>query len=189
MSARARNLARDLNRARDRSDALAAAFDWDFASTPNLALALARDIASVLDLARDLAPDLARDLARDLDLARDIASALTPVLDLAPHIDLARDITRARDLARDLARDASVRGKPAAVRVAPAAGRLLAAAARLLPAADRARYGEEYRAELWELAHAGAGRRGQLAYAARQVVSALHLQAELRSPRQRKAAP
>jgi hypothetical protein len=66
---------------------------------------------------------------------------------------------------------------------------LLTAVTRLLPAADRTRYGEEFRAELWELAHARIGRGGQLAYAARQVMSALRLQAELRAPRRRRAAP
>jgi hypothetical protein len=43
----------------------------------------------------------------------------------------------------------------------PVARRVVAAAVRLLPPADRARYDEEYRAELWDLAHAGAGRSGR----------------------------
>lgn len=72
----------------------------------------------------------------------------------------------------------------------PLAGRLLAAATRLLPAGDRARYAEEFRAELWEIAHAGASRRrAQLTYAAQQVMSAWRLSAELRVPRRRRAAP
>jgi hypothetical protein len=61
-----------------------------------------------------------------------------------------------------------------ATRVTPTAGRLLATAARLLPAVDRARYAEEFRSELWDIARAGAARRGQLRYACQQLVSALH---------------
>jgi hypothetical protein len=68
------------------------------------------------------------------------------------------------------------------------AGRLVAAAARLLPVRERARYAEEFRAELWEIAQAG-GRRAQLAYAVRQVMAAWRLSAELRVPRRRGAAP
>jgi hypothetical protein len=66
----------------------------------------------------------------------------------------------------------------------PLAGRLLAAA-RLLPAGDRARWAEEFRSELTEIARAGAGRRGQLAYAGRVVLSARRLRADLRAPRRR----
>jgi len=73
--------------------------------------------------------------------------------------------------------------------VVPLAGHLLAAAARLLPASDRARYAEEFRSELAEIARAGAGRRPQLAYAARQLMSARRLRADLRAPRRRGAVP
>jgi hypothetical protein len=83
---------------------------------------------------------------------------------------------------------AQTSGHCRAMQVAPSAVRLLTAAARLLPAADRARYAEEYRSELWEIAHAGQPRRRQLRYASRQVVSSLHLRAELLAPR-RKASP
>ena len=62
-------------------------------------------------------------------------------------------------------------------------------AARLLPAADRAGYAEEFRCELWELAQAGAGRWGQLAYAGRQAGSALRLRAAVRAPARRRAVP
>ncbi len=60
---------------------------------------------------------------------------------------------------------------------------------RLLPVRDRARYAEEFRSELWEIAHAGGGRRAQLAYAARQVMAARQLRAGLRVPRRRGAVP
>jgi hypothetical protein len=66
---------------------------------------------------------------------------------------------------------------------------VLAAAVRLLPAADRARYGEEYRSELWELAQSGYGRMRQLRYALRQLRSALPMSFALRAPRRRGAAP
>jgi hypothetical protein len=86
------------------------------------------------------------------------------------------------------ASNSPVRMQSAEVRVAPTAHRLLAAA-RLLPAGNRARYGEEYRAELWDIAHAGAGRCGQLAYAARQVMFALRSEARKRRvPRNQVAA-
>jgi len=72
--------------------------------------------------------------------------------------------------------------------VLPSAAGLLAAAARLLPAADRARYGEEYRSELWDLARSGAGRLRQLGYALRQLRRALPAAVALRSPRRGSAA-
>jgi uncharacterized membrane protein len=75
------------------------------------------------------------------------------------------------------------------VRTAPAVGCLLAAAGRLLPPADRARYAGEFQSEVWELAHAGVSRRVQLVYAARQLMRAWNLRAELRAPRRRQAAP
>jgi Protein of unknown function (DUF3662) len=74
-------------------------------------------------------------------------------------------------------------------RVAPMAKRLVTAAAWLLPAWERARYVEEFRSELWEIAHAGGRRRTQLAYAARQAMSAWRLRADLKGPRRRGAAP
>ena len=54
---------------------------------------------------------------------------------------------------------------------------MLAAAAHLLPAGDRARYAEEFRSELAEIARVKARRLPQLAYAARQVASAWRLRA------------
>jgi len=54
---------------------------------------------------------------------------------------------------------ATARGQHRVGRVAPSAARLLAVVAGMLPAADRDRYAEEYRSELWEIAHAGQPRR------------------------------
>ena len=74
-------------------------------------------------------------------------------------------------------------------RVAPVARRLITAAAWLLPARERARYVEEFRSELWEIAHVGGRRRAQLVYAVRQVLSAWRLRCGLSAPRRRGTAP
>ena len=74
-------------------------------------------------------------------------------------------------------------------RVVPGAARVLAAAVCPLPCGDRVRYAEEYRAELWDLAQAGAGRITQLQYALRQLRNALPTGFALRSLRRRGAAP
>jgi hypothetical protein len=74
-------------------------------------------------------------------------------------------------------------------RVAPSAAGLLTTAARLLPAADRARYAEEYRSELGDLAQSGLGRIRQLRYALCQLLRVLPLGLVLRSLRRRSAAP
>jgi hypothetical protein len=73
--------------------------------------------------------------------------------------------------------------------VVPSAAGLLTAAARLLPAADRARYAEEYRSELCDLAQSGDGRLRQFLYALRQLLRVLPMGFALRSPRRRSAAP
>lgn len=73
--------------------------------------------------------------------------------------------------------------------MARAAARLAAAAARLLPPPERARYGEEFRSELWDLAAAGVGRRAQLAHAARVAARAAAMRPALRAPARRGAVP
>jgi len=72
---------------------------------------------------------------------------------------------------------------------APAAVRLTDTVVRFLPSAHRARYGEEFRSELFELAAAGASIWGQLAYVACQFNMVFELRAELRRPARRKAGP
>ena len=79
-------------------------------------------------------------------------------------------------------------GRREAGGVVPSAAGLLTAAAGLLPAGDRARYGEEYRSELWDLARSGAGRVRQLGYALRQLRRAFPAGIALRSARRRRAA-
>jgi hypothetical protein len=137
----------------------------------------------------DLAWSQAKDLAR-LDI------------DLGGNRALARDFASIQKLARNLLHeiDQSAWGKAAdwptaglaavpAGRVAAPAGMMAAAAARVLPARDRARYAEEYRSELWELASSGDPFRRQLAYALRLLRSAILLRSELHVPRKRKAGP
>ncbi len=137
------------------------------------AVDLARDLVEILTLDLDHDPVIALD--RDLDFARAPARALALALALAHDLSLART--------------AGDRGQHGPGRVAPSAERLLDAAARLLPAADRARYAEEYRSELREIAHSGRSRRRQLRYASRQLASSVPLHAELLTPRRRKASP
>ncbi len=72
-------------------------------------------------------------------------------------------------------------------RVAAPAKKLVAVASRLLPVAERARYLEEYRSELWDLAAAGAGCCRQVGYGARQVLSAMPLRSAVLAPRRRGA--
>jgi hypothetical protein len=84
--------------------------------------------------------------------------------------------------------DADREQRPA-VHVAPSAGQMLAATARLLPAADRGRYLEECRAELWEIASAGAGRRQQIRYAVHVLIRVAPLRAAVLAPRRRNATP
>jgi hypothetical protein len=109
---------------------------------------------------------------------------------------LISDLTQADSLAHFLAdalayerNSLTSRKDRGAVRVVPTAGLLAAAAARLLPPGERAGYADEFRSELWEIAQASGCRRSQLAYAARQLLAARRLRAELRVPRRRGAAP
>jgi hypothetical protein len=104
-------IARDLDRASDRTTALASdiAHARDLARnlTSNLArdLARARTLDHVIASARDLASDLANDctLAYASDLAGNLASDLARAHDLAIDLTLVRDLARARTLASDLA--------------------------------------------------------------------------------------
>ena len=82
----------------------------------------------------------------------------------------------------------SARNPGTAARPTWPASRLAGVASLLLPIADRARYSEEYRSELWDLAQAGAGRIRQLLYALRQIRNALPTSSALRSPRRKSSA-
>lgn len=61
---------------------------------------------------------------------------------------------------------------PAAVRLSASARWLIGLALRVIPAAERARYAEEWRGELWDLAAGPARRRRQIAHALRTVACA-----------------
>lgn len=147
---------------------------------------LASDFARGLDLARILEHDLGFDRARALDRARDRATARADWL--------VRGLQRAHEKALDLHKvsrtveTAPVQQHPA-VSVALSAHRLLVAAAWLLPPADRARYAEEYRSELWEIACLNARRREQIIYALRQVTRAAPLRGAVLAPRKRRVSP
>jgi hypothetical protein len=185
--------ARSLVLARDRARDLVLAID--LARLDTCGRGLPDDLHRALTAARALADDLdradepdralvaARALADDLDRADDLGGADARALVAARQVVAALDLNRARDL------PASAPGHRFGNRRSPAARRLLAAAARMLPAGDRARYAEEFGSELAEIALAGGGRRVQLAYAARQVMSVVRLRAALASPRRRRAAP
>jgi len=210
MSTRAsdRDLVRDLDRA------LAHSFDLDCAIDHNRASRRARhlvnDLGRILDRASIL--DLGRAFDRASNRAFDRASALDRDLALVSGMnrsafgrasssafDLVHVLDHASELNSELARMLDSTRRPAVLdrghlerevrRVAPSAARLLAVVARLLPASDRARYDEEFRSELQDLAQAGAGRFRQVAYALRQLRYARLTVAALRSPRRRGVTP
>ncbi len=135
-------------------------------------------LVGALDIALDRAQGIHADLKYGIDGDGVLDRALSVAADLSQACELALVSSVPADEERGAGR-----------RVAPSAARLLAAATGLLAAADRARYSEEYRAELWEIAAAGGGRRQQLLYAVRQVRSAWRLRAALGMPRRRGAAP
>jgi hypothetical protein len=203
-SGHADDLFRALVRARD----MALARDLEGILNLDLALDLAGELARTLNDVR--ADD--RDLAR----AGDLASNLTRTLNHVRSLDHARvlGLDRIRDFARDLDstlnldlalrrsvdRTAeagpgernvppSTRSRAQARRVAPPARRLAAVATWLLSTRERARYGEEYRSELHELAASGAGRCQQLGYAVRLLMRAVPLRLAVLVPRHGKAGP
>ena len=90
---------------------------------------------------------------------------------------------------QDVPSGARSREKIRALRPAPSARRLVGVACWLLPARARARYGEEWRSELHDLAAEGAGRCRQLGYAVRLLAGALRLRRAVLAPRHGKAGP
>jgi hypothetical protein len=130
--------------------------------------------------------------------AQDLADALSRVSTLADAQDLAHA------LAARLQRACKVTGlileqlEPieqsrktvagAAVAPARSARRLAGFAVQVLPAGHQTRYGEEFGAELYDLAAAGSSRWRQLAYALRLLDRAWVLRAELREARRQVAS-
>lgn len=131
----------------------------------------------------DFYRDLVREFIKERAFAGNIADGYARDLAFARLQTLDRDLGHARDLAR-----ARALGLCGARQVVLSAAGLLAAV-RLLPPADRARYAEEYRSELWDLAQSGAGWLRQLGYAMRQLLRILPMCCVLRSPRHRSPAP
>jgi hypothetical protein len=180
--------ARDLARTQVIRGRLGGGFDLDHALAQSIILAaelafgLDRDLD--FDHARRNAHKLARRLSPGvLDPDRDFA----PIPALATALDLALD--RAREL-EDLLTGVSATASSCGQLRVPMllAEWLTAIAPRLLPGTEQGRYQEEFGSELIEIALAGGGRRAQLAYAARTVLSsAWQLRAATRSPRRRGA--
>jgi len=170
-SARARGsyLAGDLAVTRDRDRATRGT-----ALDPSLTLDRALAGTRAYVKGRDRARISANELAKDLAIAGDLAG------------DLARDLNTARHLANAADRDTEERDdQPCPAR--PAA-RVAWTAACLLPRRDRIRYDLEYRSELADLAATGMSRLQQLRHAARLLVRAPLLRADLAIARRRKVA-
>lgn len=147
-----------------------------------LALVLARAAAASrafdrgLDLKRyvahavDLSHVLNLQGARDIDLACNLADYLSRCELLVHSLILAREYASLL---------AGERQQPqSSVIISALATRAAAVAARLLPPAARARYAEEYRCELYDLAQVS--RRAQWAYSFRLLAYALPMRRELR---------
>jgi len=124
--------------------------------------------------------DAAEVLAGALTTARELATALMPTV---------YQVAELGGSERSVPPGARSRRRVKARRVAPSACRLTIVAAWLLPAGQRARYGEEYRSELYDLAAGGAGRRQQLGYALRLLGRAGPLRLAVLAPRRGKASP
>jgi hypothetical protein len=211
-------LIRDIDCVRFRAEAFATRLDWassrtrigrrDWALSSSLKRSLVRVYDRALDVSLAHAFSLAgsRDRAllaqsrlkaqhaRALERARDYERLLAESRDArqAPEASQVREAEKnARSAVSGLGSDRDTAGgfPPGRARqVTPSASRILAGTARLLPRTDRARYSEEYAAELWEIAQTGAGRSGQFKYAARQTLHVMHLRGAVRAPRRRRAS-
>lgn len=183
-----------VDRARFAADNLIAAIDAVRETVGDFAGDLADPLAPCADHAAAVVGHLHRvsqlvnhygsEVFSELDLAKVLSHTLAAELASAAELALDPDSVPGRPRRRS-AEGAKRRGR----RVSPSAGRLVMAAAAMLPEADRNCYAEEFRGELRDLAEAGAGRAGQLAYAARQLRSAWGLRAALDAPVRRRVVP
>jgi hypothetical protein len=194
-------------RRRVKQRAAAEAFARDVAlmqarfSTPEVGYSAVRDIEPVLGLVSsliNLVPPILENwdnpyFKAKLSVACQVTDCLVSFFDALGALSTALDKTTiplraqlhaiAPELSRINAKVIALEQRRANTPVMSLAGRLLSVAAQLLPASDRARYGEEFRSELTDIAHAGGGRRVQLCYAARQALRVLRLRIELKYPR------
>jgi hypothetical protein len=113
-----------------------------------------------------------------LDLAHDLMQAVGQV-EKTGHQSVSLDAGSRTELPASRPAPPSHQPVPAIPRSAsslrqpvPTARRLVTVAAWFLPARQQARYAEEYRSELGDLATKGAGRRQQLGHAVRLLVRA-----------------
>jgi len=149
-----------------------------------------------LDRARILA--LARDVARVRDRVRGEARDLWILMDNLDDPDYERDYDDARDKADFLGRAdhmstelvgllVELAAGSARARQTAGAGWLVGLAVRVVPAEDRARYGEEWRGELWDLAKGAGWRRRQMVHAAKTLAHAWSVREGVREGRRRPA--
>jgi hypothetical protein len=182
----ASRVARALNRAQTRARALACTREL---APAHVRAGIARDLAHARASARPWVPD--RDRDRYLDLTNAIDHAKVPFDEL---VDVLSMIQAAPD-SGEIHRAPAPNPAPSAGEIhrAPAsspgraAGQVAGIAVRVLPAGHQARYREEFAAELYDVAEAGASRWRQLAYALRLLDRAWMLRAELRAPAHRRA--
>lgn len=164
--------------------------------------AFARDLARAVarDLARAYNPDRAHELARDLDHA--LTHGLAAASDLtAFRTQFRRDIQILAELLTDT-RELTMGCKAAVLAetkdvwlsrerpymaVSRSAARVAAWSVWVLPPADRARYDEEFRSELRDLAASGAAGRAQLWHAVRLLIWAWLLRIEIKKSRSERA--
>jgi hypothetical protein len=190
MSRSARDLDSAHSLARILTFALDRALDRNLDRSLSLDLAHARHIG--LDLARHLAQAqaqaLARDLSRDLHVDVDFEhrwGSYEELLDQIRHAS--RSANQIVRLLRATAPGAHASSEPASpAEPARLAVQLAQFAARVLPVADQARYSDEYRSELYELAAARVSRLRQMLHAVRLIDRAWVLRAELRAPASRR---
>lgn len=193
--------------AREFADVLGHALAYDLAGlekalegepSRELARELARargyayDLASVLDVARAQGRIGGRTLNSALALDSALDSALGRARDLLGDQALGQEIELLQAGGRTLARHVTgLRRRPVAVAakssstgvvVARASSRLTVWAVRLVPPAHRAEYEEDFRAEVYEVAAAGAGWWGQVRHCLRVLVRVPLLRQELLAP-------
>lgn len=203
---RAHALAKELVVTYDLAISHELALSCDFAVAHEVDLARARGLARALACASDQAFALAVAVAGDQALALALSHALARTVAGATRLawygyGASEDFQRLVDAVNDaheqaiaLQTAASTETKHARqtqerayVAVSWTATRMAAWSVRMLPLADRARYDEEFRGELCDLAAAGTARRDQFWHAVRLLTHAVQLRVEVEKARSRRA--